>query len=64
MVGSLDYCSDLDFALPHGIPGQRYKREDALDILRKRLARGEIDQKEYGEKKALLRKNKVARISC
>ncbi|SEP20126.1 SHOCT domain-containing protein [Mucilaginibacter sp. AW1-7] len=44
------------FALPIGIPGQRYQRERPLDILKKRFARGEIDQKEYRERKAELEK--------
>jgi putative membrane protein len=44
------------FALPVGIPGQRHHREGPLDILKKRFARGEIDQKEYQERKAELEK--------
>ena len=44
------------FALPYGIPGQRYNRETPLDILKNRFARGEIDQKEYQERKAELEK--------
>jgi putative membrane protein len=44
------------FALPIGIPGQRYQRERPLDILKKRFARGQIDQKEYRERKAKLEK--------
>jgi putative membrane protein len=42
------------FALPFGIPGQRHRRDHPLDILKKRFARGEIDQKEYQERKAEL----------
>jgi putative membrane protein len=44
------------FALPIGIPGQRYRQDSPLDILKKRFARGDIDQKEYLEKKAELEK--------
>jgi putative membrane protein len=44
------------FAIPYNIPGQRSRREDALQILKKRLARGEIDIKEYQERKAILEK--------
>ncbi len=44
------------FAVPYSIPGQRHRREDALTVLKKRFARGEIDQKEYEEKKAILQK--------
>jgi putative membrane protein len=44
------------FALPIGIPGQRYQRERPLNILKKRFARGQIDQKEYRERKAKLEK--------
>jgi len=44
------------FATPFSIPGQRHRREDALAILKKRFARGEIDQKEYEERKAVLQK--------
>jgi putative membrane protein len=44
------------FALPFRIPGQRYHRDGPLDLLKKRFARGEIDQKEYQERKAELEK--------
>ena len=36
----------------HG--GNGHRRDDPLDILRKRFARGEIDEKEYEDRKRLL----------
>jgi putative membrane protein len=42
------------FIIPYNIPGQRAKKETPLDILKKRLARGEISDKEYEEKKKLI----------
>ena len=39
------------FAIPYDIPGQRNKKDSALDILKKRLASGEIMSEEYQEKK-------------
>jgi len=44
------------FALPFGIPGQRYHRDSPLDILKKRYASGEISLQEYQERKAELEK--------
>ncbi|MDB5110528.1 MAG: hypothetical protein JWR67_1642 [Mucilaginibacter sp.] len=44
------------FAIPYKIPGQRHQKEDALDILKKRFASGEINQKEYEERKAIIEK--------
>lgn len=42
------------FAIPYNIPGQRSKKESPLDILKKRLASGEIDSEEYLQKKKIL----------
>lgn len=44
------------FALPFDVPGQRRRRDSPLDILKKRFASGEIDQKEYQARKAELEK--------
>ncbi len=43
------------FALPYDIPGQRNRRETALDILQKRLAAGEITIQKYTETKQLIK---------
>ena len=45
------------FAIPYNIPFQRKQKDSALDILKKRLASGEITNEEYQEKKRIL-KNK------
>lgn len=42
------------FAVPYNIPGQRYKRDSHLEILKKRLASGEINTTEYQEMKSVL----------
>ena len=42
------------FATPYNIPGQSHKKETALDILKRRLANGEITEKEYYEKKSII----------
>jgi len=42
------------FATPYSIPGQRYRRDGPLDILRKRFAAGEITNDEYQERKRIL----------
>lgn len=39
------------FATPYSIPGQRFKKETALDLLKKRYAKGEINSREYQEMK-------------
>ena len=42
------------FLIPIDIPGQRNAKEKPIDILKKRLARGEITAQEYKDKKELL----------
>jgi len=42
------------FATPYKIPGQRIQKDTPLDILKKRLARGEINTDEYNIKKKLI----------
>ena len=46
------------FAVPYDIPGQRNRRETALDILQKRFAAGQISMNEYNEKKQLVNKDR------
>jgi len=43
------------FAVPYNIPGQRNKKDSPLNILQKRFASGEINEKEYQEKKSILK---------
>ena len=50
------------FAVPYNIPGQRFLKDTALDILRKRFASGEIKNEEYQEKKIIL-ENDLAKQS-
>ena len=45
------------FALPYNIPGQRNRRESALDILQRRFALGQITKEEYEEAKNILEKD-------
>ncbi len=42
------------FVTPWSIPGQRYQRETPLQILKRRLAAGQITTQEYNEKKKIL----------
>jgi putative membrane protein len=42
------------FATPYQIPGQRYKPDSPLDILKKRYAKGELNAEEYYSKKKVL----------
>lgn len=45
------------FALPYAIPGQRWKKDSPLDILKARYAKGEIGTDEYNERKRNLETN-------
>lgn len=42
------------FATPYHIPGQRAKKETALDLLKKRFASGQINKEEYQDQKKIL----------
>ncbi|MDB5273653.1 MAG: Protein of unknown function rane [Chitinophagaceae bacterium] len=42
------------FMMPYAIPGQRWQRSPALDVLQKRFASGEISVDEYQERKKVL----------
>lgn len=42
------------FAIPADIPGQRKKKQDPLDILKRRYAAGEINTEEYEKRKRVL----------
>jgi putative membrane protein len=42
------------FAIPYDIPGQRKRNLSPLDILRNRLALGQITTEEYREKRHIL----------
>ncbi|KYG79296.1 hypothetical protein AWW67_13035 [Roseivirga seohaensis] len=42
------------FLTPWDVPGQKTRKESPLEILKKRLASGEIDPQEFEERKKLL----------
>lgn len=42
------------FATPYDIPGQRKKKDSALDILQKRYAAGDITTEQYMEKREII----------
>ncbi|MEI7509389.1 MAG: SHOCT domain-containing protein [Flavobacterium sp.] len=44
------------FATPYPIPGERKRKDSALDILKKQLASGQIRIEEYENKKRLIEK--------
>jgi putative membrane protein len=43
------------FAVPYDIPGQRRRKDTALEILEKRFASVEINNEEYYERKKIIR---------
>ena len=47
------------FALPYKIPGQRYKKDSPLDILKMRFASGQITNEQYQEMKKTLENDLV-----
>lgn len=52
------------FAIPYGIPGQRCRKDMPLDILKKRLAKGEISKAEYEDLKGYLEMERVKNASA
>ncbi|MEO8712731.1 MAG: SHOCT domain-containing protein [Parafilimonas sp.] len=42
------------FVTPYNIPGQRNKKDSALDILQKRFASGQINNQQYNQMKQIL----------
>lgn len=42
------------FVIPYDVPGQRRRRDTPADILKRKLANGEISTEEYLEKKKLI----------
>ena len=46
------------FAIPYDIPGQRRRKDSALDILQKRFAAGEITTDDYNHKRKILENDK------
>ena len=47
-------CMAMMFFMMRGGMAHRYRRRDAMDILKERFARGEINQTEYEERRRLL----------
>lgn len=47
----------LVFATPYDIPGQRKKKDNPLDILKRRYAGGQIDIEEYEKIKNVLERD-------
>lgn len=52
------------FAIPYGIPGQRFQKDTPLDILKKRLARGEISKETYEDLKGYLEMERMKNASA
>ena len=47
-------CMAMMFVMMRGGRMHRYRRRDAVDILKERFARGEINRAEYEERRRLL----------
>lgn len=47
------------FVTPWDIPGQKTKKDTPLEILKRRLAQGEITKEEFEERKGILNKSSV-----
>lgn len=46
------------FMTPYTIPGEMRPKEDPFDILKKRFAKGEINEEEYKKKKKFLEEDR------
>jgi len=47
------------FVTPYDVPGQRKKKDSALDILQQRYAMGQMTTEEYKERKKILENDLV-----
>jgi putative membrane protein len=47
-------CIAMMFLMMRGGPMHRHRRQDAVEILKERFARGEINQAEYEERRRML----------
>jgi putative membrane protein len=54
MIAVLVICMGLMFVMMRGMMGGGYRRQDALDTLRERFARGEINRTQYEEQRRVL----------
>ncbi len=54
MLAFVIVCMAMMFFMMRGRMMHRPRRQDAIDILRERFARGEINQAEYEERRRLL----------
>ena len=54
MIVFVVICVAMTFLMMRGGMRHRYRRRDAIDILKERFARGEINQAEYEERRRLL----------
>ncbi len=54
MIIFLVICVAMMFLMMRGAMRHGYRRRDAIDILKERFARGEINQAEYEERRRLL----------